>query len=150
MLSATHAGVSAIARRHLAKLLIRQSHPNIRLLALGGFHSFRANSLVAWLLALQDRTVGHDLEITHEVFAKMLGVRRVGITQAAKKLQEAGLIRYSWGKLTILDRHGSKPTPASATSNSPRRTSDCSTPPGPTVDRMGVRYPRRLRRPGER
>ena len=43
-----------------------------------------------------------EIEITHDVFAKMLGVRRVGITQAAQKLQEAGLIRYSWGKMTIL------------------------------------------------
>jgi CRP-like cAMP-binding protein len=67
------------------------------------FHSLEKH-FCSWLLTLQDRIVKDDLEITHEVFAKMLGVRRVGITQAAQKLQEAGLIRYSWGKLTILDR----------------------------------------------
>jgi CRP-like cAMP-binding protein len=58
----------------------------------------------SWLLTLHDRIKSDELEITHELFAKMLGVRRVGITQAARKLQEAGAIRYSWGKLTILDR----------------------------------------------
>jgi CRP-like cAMP-binding protein len=67
------------------------------------FHSLEGH-FCAWLLTLQDRIARDDLEITHEVFARMLGVRRVGITQAARKLQEAGLIRYSWGKLTILDR----------------------------------------------
>ena len=56
------------------------------------------------LLNMHDRITGDDLEITHEVFAKMMGVRRVGITLAARKLQDEGVIRYSWGKLTILDR----------------------------------------------
>jgi CRP-like cAMP-binding protein len=67
------------------------------------FHSLEKH-FCSWLLTLQDRVGSDELEITHEVFAKMLGVRRVGITQAARKLQQAGLIRYSWGKLTILDR----------------------------------------------
>ncbi len=56
------------------------------------------------LLNMHDRIKGDDLEITHEVFAKIMGVRRVGITQAALKLQDESVIRYSWGKLTILDR----------------------------------------------
>ncbi len=69
------------------------------------FHPLQPH-FCSWLLNLHDRIVGNDLEITHEVFARMLGVRRVGITQAARKLHEAGVIRYSWGTLTILDRQG--------------------------------------------
>jgi len=71
------------------------------------FHSLESH-FCAWLLTLQDRVKADVLEITHDVFAKMLGVRRVGITQAARKLQAAGLIRYRWGKLAILDRQGLK------------------------------------------
>jgi CRP-like cAMP-binding protein len=67
------------------------------------FHSLERH-LCSWLLRIQDHTQADAIEITHEVLAKMLGVRRVGISQAARKLMEAGLIRYSWGKLTILDR----------------------------------------------
>jgi Mn-dependent DtxR family transcriptional regulator len=55
---------------------------------------------------IHDRIQADQLGITHATFAKMLGVRRVGITQAAQKLMHAGLIRYRWGKLTILDRQG--------------------------------------------
>jgi CRP-like cAMP-binding protein len=85
--------------RYLHFLLVQAS----QVAGCNRFHSLEKH-FCSWLLTLQDRTVGDDLEITHEVFAKMLGVRRVGITQAAQKLQEAGLIRYRWGKLTILDR----------------------------------------------
>lgn len=64
--------------------------------------------LCAWLLTIHDRIRTGEFEMTHEVLAKMLGVRRVAVTLAARKLQERGLIRYSWGKLTILDRDGLK------------------------------------------
>jgi hypothetical protein len=71
------------------------------------FHSLEKH-FCSWLLLLHDRIVGDDLEFTHDVFAQMLGVRRVAITLAARKLQGRRLIRYSWGKLTILDREGLK------------------------------------------
>jgi CRP-like cAMP-binding protein len=67
------------------------------------FHALQPH-FCALLLNMHDRITGDDLEITHGIFAKMMGVRRVGITQAARKLQDDGVIRYSWGKLTILDR----------------------------------------------
>ena len=67
------------------------------------FHSLEKH-FCSWLLTVQDRVKADEIPITHAVFAKMLGVRRVGITEAAQKLQRQGLIRYSWGKLTILDR----------------------------------------------
>lgn len=57
-----------------------------------------------WLLMLLDRLQGNDIAITHEAIAKMLGVRREGITEAALKLQKAGVISYVRGHLTVLDR----------------------------------------------
>jgi Mn-dependent DtxR family transcriptional regulator len=51
-----------------------------------------------------DRLVTNELCVTHESIANMLGVRREGITEAAGKLQDAGLIRYRRGRITVLDR----------------------------------------------
>ena len=53
-----------------------------------------------------DRRVGHDLVVTHEQIANMLGVRREGVTQAALTLQKAGLIRYARGHISVIDRPG--------------------------------------------
>jgi hypothetical protein len=58
------------------------------------------------LLASLDRSSGDDLSMTHDLIATTLGVRREGVTQAAIKLQKAGIIRYSRGRITVLDRAG--------------------------------------------
>ncbi|HZO03651.1 MAG TPA: helix-turn-helix domain-containing protein, partial [Burkholderiales bacterium] len=60
--------------------------------------------LCRWLLLSLDRLAGNELVMTQELIANMLGVRREGVTEAAGKLQEEGLIRYSRGHITILDR----------------------------------------------
>lgn len=60
--------------------------------------------LCRWLLMSMDRLPGDVLIMTHELIANMLGVRREGVTEAAGRLQAAGLIHYSRGKITVLDR----------------------------------------------
>jgi Mn-dependent DtxR family transcriptional regulator len=53
-----------------------------------------------------DRLAGNHLEMTQELIANMLGVRREGVTEAAGQLQKAGLIRYARGKIEVLARSG--------------------------------------------
>lgn len=60
--------------------------------------------LCRWLLLSLDRLPTNQLHMTHELIATMLGVRREGVTVAAGKLQNAGIIEYSRGDITILDR----------------------------------------------
>lgn len=60
--------------------------------------------LCRWLLLSMDRLLGNKLNMTQELIANMLGVRREGVTEAAGKLQKIGAIQYSRGRITILDR----------------------------------------------
>ena len=62
--------------------------------------------LCRWLLLSHDRLQGDDMATTQELIAGMLGVRREGVSAAAHRLQEAGLIRYRRGHISILDRAG--------------------------------------------
>ena len=62
--------------------------------------------LCRWLLLSLDRLASNQLSMTQELIANMLGVRREGVTEAAGKLQDAGLIRYQRGRITVLDRPG--------------------------------------------
>lgn len=62
--------------------------------------------LCRWLLLSLDRLPSNELTMTQELIANMLGVRRAGVTEAAVKLQDAGLIRYSHGRIEVLDRPG--------------------------------------------
>ena len=59
-----------------------------------------------WLLLSLDRLKTNHLVMTQELIANMLGVRREGVTEAALKVQKAGLISYSRGHITIIDRAG--------------------------------------------
>ena len=58
------------------------------------------------LLVSLDRLSGDELSMTHDLIASSLGVRREGVTQVAIKLQKAGIIHYSRGHITVLDRAG--------------------------------------------
>jgi CRP-like cAMP-binding protein len=62
--------------------------------------------LCRWLLLSLDRLPSNELTMTQELIANMLGVRREGVTQAAGHLQAAGLIKYSRGRITVIDRPG--------------------------------------------
>ena len=69
-------------------------------------HHTLDKQLCRWLLLSMDRLQGNDLVMTQELIANMLGVRREGVTEAALKLQAAGLIRYARGRITVIDRPG--------------------------------------------
>jgi CRP-like cAMP-binding protein len=69
-------------------------------------HHSLDQQLCRWLLLSLDRLDGNDLVMTQELIANMLGVRREGVTEAALKLQASGLIRYTRGHITVLDRPG--------------------------------------------
>ena len=62
--------------------------------------------LCRWLLLSLDRLPSNELTMTQELIANMLGVRREGVTEAAGKLQHAGLIHYNRGKITVVNRPG--------------------------------------------
>ena len=67
-------------------------------------HHSLDQQLCRWLLLSLDRLQGADLVMTQELIANMLGVRREGVTEAAMQLQAAGIIRYTRGKISVLDR----------------------------------------------
>lgn len=69
-------------------------------------HHSLDQQLCRWLLLSLDRLEGDELVMTQELIANMLGVRREGVTESALKLQKAGLIRYSRGHISVLDRAG--------------------------------------------
>jgi CRP-like cAMP-binding protein len=69
-------------------------------------HHTLDQQLCRWLLLSLDRLGANELAMTQELIANMLGVRREGVTEAALKLQVAGLISYTRGHITVLDRPG--------------------------------------------
>lgn len=90
-------------------LLLRYLHVLITQLAQAGvcnrFHTIQQR-LCRWLLAAQDRIQSTELKFTQESLSQMLGTDRTSVTETASTLQKAGLIRYSRGHITILDREG--------------------------------------------
>jgi CRP-like cAMP-binding protein len=69
-------------------------------------HHRLEQQLCRWLLLSLDRMKGSELMMTQELISNMLGVRREGVTECALLLQGAGLISYSRGHITVLDRPG--------------------------------------------
>jgi CRP-like cAMP-binding protein len=69
-------------------------------------HHSLDQQLCHWLLLSLDRLQGNELVMTQELIANMLGVRREGVIEGARRLQNLRLIRYARGRLTVLDRNG--------------------------------------------
>ncbi len=94
---------------HTMHLLLRYTQALITQMAQTAVcnrHHSLDQQLCRWLLLSHDRLTGDELVMTQELIANMLGVRREGVTEAALKLQAAGLIRYARGRISILDRAG--------------------------------------------
>ena len=93
----------------LMRLLLRYTQALITQMsqtAICNRHHSMDQQLCRWLLLTLDRVTRNDLTITQEQIANMLGVRREGITEAAGKLQDAGLIRCRRGQITLVNRAG--------------------------------------------
>lgn len=69
-------------------------------------HHAIEQQLCRWLLLSLDRLSTNELSMTQELIANMLGVRREGVTEAAGRLQAAGLIHYNRGRIAVIDRPG--------------------------------------------
>jgi CRP-like cAMP-binding protein len=114
------AGQGLRLRAHLIKQEFEQAGPAMHLLlrytqalitqmaqtAVCNRHHSLDQQLCRWLLLSLDRLQSNELVMTQELIANMLGVRREGVTEGALKLQKIGLIRYSRGRITVLDRPG--------------------------------------------
>jgi CRP-like cAMP-binding protein len=73
--------------------------------ACNGLHVVRERC-ARWLLMAHDRAGTDSFNLTQEFLADLLGIQRPSVTHVARNLQAAGLIRYSWGRITITDRNG--------------------------------------------
>lgn len=93
----------------MMRLLLRYTQALITQMALTAACNRRhtlEQQLCRWFLLTLDRMSGNELIITQELIASMLGVRREGVTEAAGKLQRAGIINYRRGHITVLERAG--------------------------------------------
>ena len=93
------AGLQLLLLRYTQALLTQMAQT-----AVCNRHHSVDQQLCRWLLLSLDRLPSNKLSMTQELIANMLGVRREGVTEAAGKLQAAGLINYSRGQITVLDR----------------------------------------------
>ena len=98
---ATHGTLQVLLLRYTQALITQMAQP-----AVCNRHHSVDQQLCRWLLLSLDRLPGNELTMTQELIANMLGVRREGVTEAARKLQSSKLIQYSRGRIKVLDRPG--------------------------------------------
>src|SRR5687767_10720810 len=94
-----HADLQHLLLRYTQALITQMSQT-----AVCNRHHSVDQQLCRWLLLSLDRLPSNHLTMTQELIANMLGVRREGVTEAAGKLQRQGVIHYSRGEITVLDR----------------------------------------------
>jgi CRP-like cAMP-binding protein len=94
-----HTGLMLLLLRYTQSLITQMSQT-----AVCNRHHSIDQQLCRWLLLSLDRLSGNQLTMTQELIANMLGVRREGVTEAAGRLQRLGVIEYSRGHITVLDR----------------------------------------------
>lgn len=94
-----HGALMILLLRYTQALITQMS-----LTAVCNRHHSIVQQLCRWLLLSLDRLQGNELHMTQELIANMLGVRREGVTAAAGALQKQGVIEYSRGRITVLDR----------------------------------------------
>jgi CRP-like cAMP-binding protein len=97
----THGRLQILLLRYTQALITQMSQT-----AVCNRHHSVDQQLCRWLLLSLDRLPGNKLCMTQELIANMLGVRREGVTEAARKLQAKNLIQYSRGRIEVLDRPG--------------------------------------------
>lgn len=94
-----HSGLQILLLRYTQALLTQMAQT-----AVCNQHHSLEQHLCRWLLLSMDRLSSNELVMTQELIATMLGVRRESVTDAAGKLQARGLIRYTRGHITVIDR----------------------------------------------
>jgi len=94
-----HTGLLFLMLRYTQALITQMAQT-----AVCNRHHSIDQQLCRWLLLSLDRLSDNQLSMTQELIANMLGVRREGVTEAAGKLQKQGVIEYSRGHITVLDR----------------------------------------------
>ena len=97
----THGKLQILLLRFTQALITQMSQT-----AVCNRHHSVDQQLCRWLLLSLDRLPGNELNMTQELIANMLGVRREGVTEAARKLQALNLIQYSRGRIRMIDRAG--------------------------------------------
>lgn len=94
---------------HMMRLLLRYTQALITQMAQTAVcnrHHAVEQQLCRWLLLSLDRLAANEVNMTQELIANMLGVRREGVTEAAGKLQRDGIIEYARGHIKVINRPG--------------------------------------------
>lgn len=129
-------GAAPLVERQMRRYVGARLAQFARTAACASFHRVEAR-LACWLLMAHDRAHGDRFNLTHERLARMLGVRRSGVSTVAGLLQGRGLVQYSRGHIAILDR----PALEAAACGCYRAERGYARPPAPRVEPVAAAPP---------